>query len=99
MCVATDPACRSFDTNLKKELLKNGLQDSITYIDLQGVANKENYINSIFANYGMSSNINNTPLFLAFENGKIASYLGEGEATKLTVEETIKFIKKYRVGI
>jgi hypothetical protein len=99
MCVATDPACRSFDTNLKKELLKNGLQDSITYIDLQGVANKENYINSIFANYGMSSNINNTPLFLAFENGKIVSYLGEGEATKLTVEETIKFIKKYRVGI
>lgn len=99
MCVATDPACRSFDTNLKKELLKNGLQDSITYIDLQGVANKENYINSIFANYGMSSNINNTPLFLAFENGKIVSYLGEGEATKLTIEETIKFIKKYRVGI
>lgn len=99
MCVASDTTCRNFDTNLKKELLKNGLQDSVTYIDLQDVANKENYIDSVFASYGMSSNMNNTPLFLAFEDGRVVSYLGEGETTKLTVEEAIKFIKKYGVGV
>ncbi len=99
MCVASDTTCRNFDTNLKKELLKNGLQDSVTYIDLQDVINKESYITTVFANYGMSSNINNTPLFLAFENGKIVSYLGEGKTTKLTVEDAIKFIKKYGVGV
>ncbi len=99
MCVASDTTCRNFDTNLKKELLKNGLQDSVTYIDLQDVINKESYITTVFANYGMSSNINNTPLFLAFEDGKIVSYLSEGETTKLTVEDAIKFIKKYRVGV
>lgn len=99
MCVASDTTCRNFDTHLKKELLKNGLQDSVTYIDLQDVINKESYITTVFANYGMSSNINNTPLFLAFEDGKIVSYLGEGKTTKLTVEDAIKFIKKYRVGV
>lgn len=99
MCVASDTTCRNFDTHLKKELLKNGLQDSVTYIDLQDVINKESYITTVFANYGMSSNINNTPLFLAFEDGKIVSYLSEGETTKLTVEDAIKFIKKYGVGV
>ena len=99
MCVASDTTCRNFDTHLKKELLKNGLQDSVTYIDLQDVINKESYITTVFANYGMSFNINNTPLFLAFEDGKIVSYLGEGKTTKLTVEDAIKFIKKYRVGV
>ena len=99
MCVASDTTCRNFDTHLKKELLKNGLQDSVTYIDLQDAINKERYITTVFANYGMSSNINNTPLFLAFEDGKIVSYLSEGETTKLTVEDAIKFIKKYRVGV
>lgn len=99
MCVASDTTCRNFDTHLKKELLKNGLQDSVTYIDLQDAVNKESYITTVFANYGMSSNINNTPLFLAFEDGKIVSYLSEGETTKLTVEDAIKFIKKYRVGV
>ena len=99
MCVASDTTCRNFDTSLKKELLKSGLQDSVTYIDLQDVANKENYIDSVFTSYGMSSNMNNTPLFLAFEDGRIVSYLGEGETTKLTVEEAIKFIKKYGVGV
>ena len=99
MCVASDTACRSFDTNLKKALLKNGLKGSVTYIDLQDVANKENYINSVFTNYGMSSNINNTPLFLAFEDGRIVSYLSESETTKLTEEAAIRFIKKYGVGI
>ena len=99
MCVASDTTCRNFDTHLKKELLKNGLQDSVTYIDLQDAINKESYITTVFANYGMSSNINNTPLFLAFEDGKIVSYLSEGETTKLTVEDAIKFIKKYRVGV
>lgn len=99
MCVASDTTCRNFDTNLKKELLKNGLQDSVTYIDLQDVINKESYITTVFANYGMSPNINNTPLFLAFEDGRIVSYLGEGETTKLTTEDAIKFIKKYGVGV
>lgn len=99
MCVASDTTCRNFDTHLKKELLKNGLQDSVTYIDLQDAINKESYITTVFANYGMSSNINNTPLFLAFEDGKIVSYLGEGKTTKLTVEDAIKFIKKYKVGV
>lgn len=99
MCVASNQTCRSFDTNLKKEILKNGLQDSVTYIDLQDVANKEDYIDSVFANYGMSSNMSNTPLFLAFEDGKIVSYLGEGETTKLTITDAIKFIKKYGVGV
>ena len=92
MCIANDNECRSFDTSLKKELLKKGLQTAITYIDLQD-------INSVFQTYGDGSSITDTPLFLAFEGGKIVSYLDSTDTTKLTVDEAIKFIRKYSTGI
>ena len=99
MCVANDNNCRSFDTSLKKELLKNGLQTSITYIDLQDITSKEEYINSILNTYGDGGNITNTPLFLAFEDGKIVSSLGTTDTTKLTTIDAIKFIRKYSTGV
>ena len=99
MCVANNNECRSFDTSLKKELLKKGLQTAITYIDLQDITAKEEYINSVFQTYGDGSSITDTPLFLAFEGGKIVSYLDSTDTTKLTVDEAIKFIRKYSTGI
>ena len=99
MCVANNNECHSFDTSLKKELLKKGLQTAITYIDLQDITAKEEYINSVFQTYGDGSSITDTPLFLAFEGGKIVSYLDSTDTTKLTVDEAIKFIRKYSTGI
>lgn len=99
MCVANNNECRTFDSSLKKELLKNGLQTAITYIDLQDTASKEEYINSVFQTYGDGSDITDTPLFLAFEDGKIVSYLGTTDTTKLTTTDAIKFIRKYSTGV
>lgn len=99
MCVANNNECRSFDSDLKKKLLKSGLQTAITYIDLQDVGSRMDYINNVFQNYGDGNNITNTPLFLAFEDGKIVSYLGTTDTTKLTITDAIKFIRKYSSGV
>lgn len=99
MCVANNSECRNFDSSLKKELLKNGLQTAITYIDLQNVNSKIDYINNVFEIYGDGNNITDTPLFLAFEDGKIISYLGATTTTKPTTTDVIKFIRKYSTGI
>ena len=100
MCIANDKECRNLDTSLKKELLKNGLQTNITYIDLQEVTSKKDYIDSIFHTYNnTSTNISGVPLLLAFKDGKIVSYLESTDNMKLTAKDTIKFIRKYSSGV
>lgn len=98
LCVAKDKECRSFEESFKRKIMENAWQTAITYIDLNHISEKETFINQLIKKYGSSVTVEKTPVFLAFEDGKLLSVAAGTMGDTLTVSEAVMFMETYKTG-
>ena len=98
MCVASDDVCRDYETSLKKLVKKEGLEDSITYINLTNT-NIDEFVSNFNNQYKYKKSLTTSyPAFVIIKDNEIIDILQGTNEKPLTIDKTEDFLGYYEVG-
>ncbi len=98
MCTASDEVCRSFEKDLKKVVLKDGLSNSITYVNLSEVDSNQ-FVDEFNSKYPYKKDLTTSyPAFVIIRDTEIIDILQGNSEKPLTISKAEAFFKYYEVG-
>lgn len=98
MCTASSDSCRNFEKDFKKLILKKNLQDSIVYLNLSNIDEKE-FVNTFNNNYPYKVKLTDKyPAIVVFEDSKVTNLLQGTKNQKMTIEKAKQFIEINKIG-
>lgn len=98
MCTSSDNNCRTFEKDFIKLIEKDNLQNSIVYLNLSNIDQKE-FVDKFNLNYQYKISLtDNYPALVIFEDSKIINLIQGTQKEKLTLERTKQFIEINKIG-
>lgn len=98
MCTASNEVCRSYEKELKKLIIKEGLSNSITYLNLSDV-DPYQFVMEFNSRYHYKKELTTSyPAFVILKDNEVVDILQGSEEKALTIEKTKAFLKYYEVG-
>ena len=99
ICTANNDECRDFETQYKKEILKNEWQDSMTYLNVD-TSDVTQYLSSLLDRYATANfTLDRVPALIAFEDGQIVAAISGINGNRLTISEANRFMDRYHIKI
>lgn len=93
MCTANEDTCRSFEKNFKKYIVKNDVEDVVTYLNLTG-QNNSVFVENFNRRFPYKVKLKGDyPAFVAFQDGAVTSILQGSETKPLTITKVNNFIE------
>lgn len=93
ICTSYDDNCRNFERDFKKYINKNDLHDSIVYLNISDVDQKQ-FADDFNNRYNYKVKLNgNYPAFVSFKDGKVDSILQSDENKKLSISKVDSFLE------
>ena len=89
LCTASDSDCRDFEETIKSPLEKNNYE-SLVYINLEDVEDKETYIKGLLE--GTDFTIGRTPCLIKFTDGKVTAVEDGLNGALLTRDDALNFL-------
>ena len=89
LCTASDSDCRDFEETIKSPLEKNNYE-SLVYINLEDVEDKETYIKRLLE--GTDFTISRIPCLIKFTDGKVTAVEDGLNGALLTRDEALNFL-------
>lgn len=98
MCTASNDACRKFEKKFKKLIVKQSLEEAITYVNLSNTNTKE-FTNNFNNSYKYKKELNNNyPAIVVFKDGNIVDMIQGDKKEELSISDVIKLLKENKVG-
>lgn len=95
LCVPSNEECRNFEQDLKKMIMKKGLKDDITYLNLEDDNQATDILRTIEEQYNVPRQKLEYPTFLLFDNGTVSQVLQGNDYTDLSMSEVEQFLDRY----
>ena len=89
LCTASDSDCRDFEETIKSPLEKNNYE-SLVYINLEDVEDKETYIKRLLE--GTDFTISRIPCLIKFTDGKVTAVEDGLNGALLTRDDALSFL-------
>ena len=89
LCTASDSDCRDFEETIKSPLEKNNYE-SLVYINLEDVEDKETYIKRLLE--GTDFTISRIPCLIKFTDGEVTAVEDGLNGALLTRDEALNFL-------
>ena len=89
LCTASDSDCRDFEETIKSPLEKNNYE-SLVYINLEDVEDKETYIKRLLE--GTDFTISRIPCLIKFTDGEVTAVEDGLNGALLTRDEALSFL-------
>lgn len=93
MCTSYDDNCRNFERDFKKYINKKDLHDSIVYLNISDVDQKQ-FVDEFNNKYNYKVKLNgNYPALVSFKDGKVDSILQSDKNKKLSISKVDNFLE------
>lgn len=98
MCTASDEVCRDFEKDLKKVVLKDGLSNSITYVNLSDIDSNQ-FVDEFNNKYPYKKALTTSyPAFVILRDTEVVDILQGSSDKPLTISKAEAFFEYYEVG-
>ncbi len=98
MCTASDSTCRTYEKDLKKLVKKEGLQDTLIYLNITE-EEQETFPTDFNAKYSPRLKLTSSyPALVIFEEGQVTHLLQAQKSEKLTMTKTKQFMDLHKIG-
>ena len=96
MGVADDDECRSFEKDFHEIIVRENLQEVITYLNLSNINNRKDFLKEFNKFYG--SDVKGYPSFVVFADGKVSAVLSVEIGDELKIEKVQQFLKQNKIA-
>ncbi len=94
-CVPSNQNCRIFEKDLKKMIVKKGLKDDLTYLNMENDAHASIMLKDLKEKYNIVEALDNYPVFIFFKDGEVKEIIKSNDNQNIALSEVEQFFDTF----